>query len=214
MAAVVSDHPELETTLVGAFARFVLVGADGVRLHEEVLQAGGWLRDDETSGGPVRFNRLEKITTLREILDNALANATKASTLLERRMADAWPQVSEGVVSSLEWRARNRQTALEGRLENRRREETERIAANIDAFRASLRAAIGKPAEEEGQLELAFDEADQQRRDRENWAKRLDALETEKEREFASIAARYAQPKPLLFPVAVVFVVPRREAVK
>ncbi|WP_371597669.1 DISARM system SNF2-like helicase DrmD [Streptomyces sp. NBC_00564] len=214
VAAVVSDHPELETTLVGAFARFVLVGADGVRLHEEVLQAGGWLRDDETSGGPVRFNRLEKITTLREILDNALANATKASTLLERRMADAWPQVSEGVVSSLEWRARNRQTALEGRLENRRREETERIAANIDAFRASLRAAIGKPAEEEGQLELAFDEADQQRRDRENWAKRLDALETEKEREFASIAARYAQPKPLLFPVAVVFVVPRREAVK
>ncbi|MFJ2826416.1 DISARM system SNF2-like helicase DrmD [Streptomyces sp. NPDC087263] len=214
VAAVVSDHPELETTLVGAFARFVLVGADGVRLHEEVLQAGGWLRDDETSGGPLRFNRLEKITTLREILDNALANATKASTLLERRMADAWPQVSEGVVSSLEWRARNRQTALEGRLENRRREETERIAANIDAFRASLRAAIGKPTEEEGQLELAFDEADQQRRDRENWAKRLDALETEKEREFASIAARYAQPKPLLFPVAVVFVVPRREAVK
>ncbi|WP_210586810.1 DISARM system SNF2-like helicase DrmD [Streptomyces sp. GESEQ-35] len=215
VAAVVSDHPELETTLVGAFARFVLVGADGVRLHEEVLQAGGWLRDDETSAGSVRFNRLEKITTLREILDNALADSTKASTLLERRLTDAWPHVSEALVSSLEWRARNRQTALEGRLENRRREETERIAANIDAFRASLRAAIGKPAEEEeGQLELIFDEAEQQRRDRENWAKRLDALETEKEREFASIAARYAQPKPLLFPVAVVFVVPRREAVK
>lgn len=217
VAAVVSDHPELETTLVGAFARFVLVGADGVRLHEEVLQAGGWLRDDETSGGPVRFNRLEKITTLREILDNALADSTKASTLLERRLTDAWPHVSEGLVSSLEWRARNRQTALESRLENRRREETERIAANIDAFRASLRAAIGKPDEpdeEEGQLELVFDEAEQQLRDRENWAKRLDALEAEKEREFASIAARYAQPKPLLFPVAVVFVVPRREAVK
>ncbi|MFD3586346.1 DISARM system SNF2-like helicase DrmD [Streptomyces sp. NPDC058683] len=214
VAAVVSDHLELETTLVGAFARFVLVGADGVRLHEEVLQAGGWLRDDETAGSPARFNRLEKITTLREILDNALADSTKASTLLERRLTDAWPHVSEALVSSLEWRARNRQTALEGRLENRRREETERIAANIDAFRASLRAAIGKPAEEEGQLELIFDEAEQQRRDRENWAKRLDALETEKEREFASIAARYAQPKPLLFPVAVVFVVPRREAVK
>ncbi|MFJ2233881.1 DISARM system SNF2-like helicase DrmD [Streptomyces sp. NPDC087859] len=216
VAAVVSDHPELETTLVGAFARFVLVGADGIRLHEEVLQAGGWLRDDDTAGGPVRFNRLEKITTLREILDNALANATKASPLLERRLTDAWPHVSEPLVSSLEWRARNRQTALEGRLENRRREEAERIAANIDAFRASLRAAIGKPAEEEeeGQLELAFDEAEQQRRDRENWEKRLDALESEKEREFASIAARYAQPKPLLFPVAVVFVVPRREAVK
>jgi ERCC4-related helicase len=214
VTAVISDNPELETTLVGAFARFVLVGADGVRLHEEVLQAGGWIRTDD--GGPARFNRLERVTTVREILDDALVAAAPASGFVQGRLVEAWPRVSEGLVASLEWRARNRQTALESRLENRRRDETERIAANIDAFGASLRAAIGRPSEEEeeGQLELAFDEAEQQRRDRENWEKRLAALESEKEREFAAIAARYAQPKPLLFPVAVVFVVPRREAVK
>ncbi len=43
VAAVVSDDPELEHVLVGAYSRFVLVGADGIRLHEEVLYAGGWL---------------------------------------------------------------------------------------------------------------------------------------------------------------------------
>ena len=36
-------------TLVGAYSRFVLVGADGIRLHEEVLYAGGWLREDGRS---------------------------------------------------------------------------------------------------------------------------------------------------------------------
>ncbi|MET9674723.1 DISARM system SNF2-like helicase DrmD [Streptomyces sp. NPDC006482] len=212
VAAVVSDHPELETTLVGAFARFVLVGADGIRLHEEVLQAGGWLREE--AGAPARFSRLEKITTVREILDDALTDSTQASPLLRDRLTAAWPHVGEGLVSSLEWRARNRQTALESRLENRRRDEAERISAQIDRFRDSLRAAIGRTDTEEGQLELEFEEAEQQRRDRENWERRVEALESEKERELASVAARYADPKPLLFPVAVVFVVPRREAVK
>ncbi|MFI1978708.1 DISARM system SNF2-like helicase DrmD [Streptomyces wedmorensis] len=212
VAAVVSDHPELETTLVGAFARFVLVGADGIRLHEEVLQAGGWLREE--AGAPARFSRLEKVTTVREILDDALTDSTQASPLLRDRLTAAWPHVGEGLVSSLEWRARNRQTALESRLENRRRDEAERISAQIDRFRDSLRAAIGRTDTEEGQLELEFEEAEQQSRDRENWERRVHALESEKERELASVAARYADPKPLLFPVAVVFVVPRREAVK
>ncbi|MEV7383530.1 DISARM system SNF2-like helicase DrmD [Streptomyces lydicus] len=215
VAAVVSDHRELETTFVGAFARFVLVGADGVRLHEEILQAGGWLREPE-AGRTARFSRLEKLTTVGEILDEAFTRATPASPLLQARLSESWPHIGEGLVSALEWRARNRQTALEGRLETRRRDESERISANIDRFRDSLRAALGAVPDEdpEGQLELDFDEVEQKQWDRDNWDRRLKALESEKERELALIAARYAQPKPLLFPVAVVFVVPRREAVK
>ena len=48
VTAVVSDDPALESALAGAYSRFVLVGADGIRLHEEVLYAGGWLREDGT----------------------------------------------------------------------------------------------------------------------------------------------------------------------
>ena len=58
VTAVVSDDPAGEHTLAGAYSRFVAVGADGIRLHEEVLYAGGWLRDDgtaRTSAGPVAW---------------------------------------------------------------------------------------------------------------------------------------------------------------
>ncbi|MFE7113900.1 DISARM system SNF2-like helicase DrmD [Streptomyces sp. NPDC057654] len=213
VTAMVSDHSELETTFVGVFGRFVLVGADGIRLHEEVLQAGGWLRGADGDGS-ARFSRLERTTTVRALLDSALADSVQASPFVQERLADAWPQVGEGLVSALEWRARNRQSALESRLENRRRAETDRIVANSDRFRDSLRAALGQSSEEDGQLQLAFDEAEQQRRDRENWEQRLAAVESVKQRETAAIAARYAAPKPLLFPIAVVFVVPLREAVK
>jgi len=48
VTAVISDDPSVEHPLAGAYSRFVAVGADGIRLHEEVLYAGGWLRDDGT----------------------------------------------------------------------------------------------------------------------------------------------------------------------
>ena len=35
---------QLEATLLMSFSRLVLVGADRVRLHEEVFPAGRWLR--------------------------------------------------------------------------------------------------------------------------------------------------------------------------
>jgi len=56
ITAIVSDNPAIEDVLVGAYSRFVLVGADGVRLHEEVLYAGGWAPENG------RFRRLENLT--------------------------------------------------------------------------------------------------------------------------------------------------------
>jgi len=67
VTAVVSDDPAVEHTLAGAYSRFVAVGADGIRLHEEVLYAGGWLRDDGT------FRRVEGLGELARILDRALS---------------------------------------------------------------------------------------------------------------------------------------------
>jgi hypothetical protein len=58
------------------------------------------------------------------------------------------------------------------------------------------------------------DELEQYRRDRRSWTDRLAQLEVEQERELAAVAARYADPTPHRFPVAVVFVVPKREAVR
>ena len=66
VTAVVSDDPALESTLAGAYSRFVLVGKDGIRLHEEILYAGGWLREDGT------FRRVESLSAVSGMLDRAL----------------------------------------------------------------------------------------------------------------------------------------------
>jgi hypothetical protein len=56
------------------------------------------------------------------------------------------------------------------------------------------------------------DEIAQYHRDRRAWVKRLQRLEGERDLELAQIAARYADPQSHSFPVAVIFVVPQREA--
>ena len=81
-----------------------------------------------------------------------------------------------------------------------------------------------KLAEEDTDLEQALisraevgksrDELAQYRRDRRSWAERLDQLPQDRERELAAVARRYADPRPHRFPVAVAFVVRRREAVR
>jgi superfamily II DNA or RNA helicase len=210
VTAVVSDDPELAEPLVAAYARFLLVGGDGIRLHEEVLYAGGWLR----VGG--RFARLENLTTLGAILGRALAAGAPVPGHVRARLANAWPRARDGVVAALDWRAGQRRLALDNKLTRRREDEERRITDNLDRFAATLRDAL-RAEPDEAQLE--FDYADeveraQRRRDQAAWRDRLDRLAADRERDLATIRARYADPRPHMFPVAVVFVVPRREVIR
>ncbi|MFI7492687.1 DISARM system SNF2-like helicase DrmD [Micromonospora echinaurantiaca] len=220
VTAVVSDDPTLEDVLVGAYSRFVLVGADGVRLHEEVLYAGGWAPEQG------RFRRLENLTTLGGILDRALTTGTPASPLVQKRLAERWDRVRDGLVGAIDWRANTRQDALARKLEQRQAAEQQRIRHNLDQFAATLRGALATPEEGgDGQDSLftpaqlvamskSKEELAQYRKDRQSWEERLSALEAERDRELAAVAARYRDPKPHRFPVAVVFVVPKREATR
>ncbi|GAA1190196.1 DISARM system SNF2-like helicase DrmD [Prauserella alba] len=212
--AVVSDDPELEDVLVGAYSRYVLVGADGVRLHEEVLYAGGWAPENG------RFRRLENLGRLGGMLGRALDSGTPASEPVRRRLAARWPRVSDGLVNTLDWRSNTKWEQLSRRLAQREKEERTRITQVIDQFSATLSAKLSgdeqadenalfpveatKPAEELAQL----------RRDRQKWQQRLDELATERDRELEAIAARYSDPQEHRFPIAVVFVVPKREAIR
>jgi superfamily II DNA or RNA helicase len=212
VTAVVSNSTELtEGPLVAAYARFVLVGADGVRLHEEVLHAGGWMREDG------RFARLENLAVLERVLSNALATGTQAGPRLAERFVRAWPQTQRGLVGALDARARDRRASLETRLEKRRDDERHRIEQTLDRFARTLEAALGD--DDTDQLAL-FDgtgdprEVAQARQDRRSWEERLAGLDADRQRQLARVDARYADPKPHLFPVAVVCVVPRREAVR
>ncbi|RSM46225.1 helicase [Actinoplanes sp. ATCC 53533] len=215
IAAVVSDDPALEEVLVGAYSRFVLVGVDGVRLHEEVLYAGGW--------GPAqgRFRRLENLTTLGGILDRALTHGTAATEIVQARLAERWPRVADGLNAAITWRTSIREEALSRKLDQRQHAEKDRINHNFDRFEASLRQAI---ADDDPEREFALfsraeaskskEELAQYRRDRHRREERLTSLTEERHRELDAVDARYREPKAHSFPVAVVFVVPKREATR
>lgn len=218
VTAVVSDDPELEDVLVGAYSRFVLVGADGVRLHEEVLEAGGWAPAEG------RFRRLENLGTLRGILDRALTGGRPLPEPVWHRIAQRWPRIGDGLRNAVERRKQTRQESLRKGLEQREQAERDRITAVIDHFAASLRDAL---AEGSGDAEDALfstadvretnqtrEEREQYRKDRANWERRLAGLDAERDRELDAIAARYSRQEPHSFPVAVVFVVPQREAIR
>ncbi len=213
VTAVVSDDPVLEDVLLGAFSRFVLVGADGVRLHEEVLYAGGWAPEHG------RFRRLENLGVLGGLLSRALAGGAAASPPVQDRLVSRWPRIIDGLVAAIDWRTNTRHQSLERRLAERAGEERTRIVEGFAQFGASLRAALADDDAEDALFSVAEaaksrDELEQYRRDRRSWTDRLAQLEVEQERELAAVGARYADPTPHRFPVAVVFVVPKREAVR
>ncbi|MFC6093296.1 DISARM system SNF2-like helicase DrmD [Saccharothrix lopnurensis] len=215
VSAVVSDDPHLETTLVSAYARYVLIGADGVRLHEEVLHAGGWLND----AGWLR--RWDSVNTQRETLGNALNHGVAAAEHLRTRLTRSWPRVQDRLMASLEARAKERRESLDRALRQRREEEEHRINANLDRFESTLRAKVDENAAE-GDEQLVLWEAGrmtpaerrQYQLDREHLQRRLDVLGVERRRELAAIDARYSDLTSHLFPAAVVFVIPRKEAVR
>ncbi len=193
VTAVVSDDPGVEHTLAGAYSRFVAVGADGIRLHEEVLYAGGWLRDDGA------FRRVEGLGELARILDHALSQGTPAAPVIQDRLIARWPKARDSLLLAIERR---------------------QIITSFERFAATLRKALAEGEAEEGALfSVAEGRGDDQemaqfRRDREKWQEKLRGLDAARNYELQRIAARYRDVRRHSFPVAVIFVVPRREAIR
>ncbi|MGC5036311.1 DISARM system SNF2-like helicase DrmD [Streptomyces sp. DT190] len=213
VTAVVSDDPAVTTTLVSAYARYVLVGTDGTRLHEEVLYAGGWF------GATGRFRRWESVGEQGRVLSQALTDGIEAAPHLRKELTEAWPKLRDPLYRSLEARAAELGRQLESRLADRRAEEERRITATLDRFEATLRAKLKEEGDGEGEQlallsthELTGHERRQFEDDRRRWQERLEGLPAERERELAAIAARYREPRSHLFPAAVVFVIPAKEA--
>ncbi|MEU0332869.1 DISARM system SNF2-like helicase DrmD [Streptomyces sp. NPDC006193] len=218
ITAVVSDDPALETTFVGAYARFVLVGTDGQRLHEEILHAGGWMGENGWQ------RRLRGVEAVGSILDRALTEGRPARDRLLHRLQQSWPKTYEGLTQSIEARGKERKASLIDRLAERQADEEKRINATLDRLQRTLRNRLGETSpgtvSPAGATDALFgldelkdpDERRQLADDRKRWRARLDGLEDERKRELAAIAARYRDPQDHLFPVAVVFVIPAKEA--
>ncbi|HEY1620947.1 MAG TPA: helicase, partial [Streptosporangiaceae bacterium] len=212
LAAVRVTLPEeaaIDGVLVAVFARLVIVGADGGRLHEEIMLAA------RAVPGSGRSRRLEleqpRYSRLREAVEGALepdasrvAPAEAGHDLVAR-----WPELEPLLATDVQARAGERLTSLQRTLARRQEDDTRRTTAIFDQLQLTLQAAVEGP----GLVQLTLDDLDdserqQLDRDCHAWETRLDGLEDERTRELASIADRYAGVRELVFPFAVALCVP------
>ncbi|MFH9135488.1 DISARM system SNF2-like helicase DrmD [Streptomyces sp. NPDC017524] len=189
----------LRTPAVIAHGRVVISGRGGARLHEEIITAGGAL-----AGGKLDTARQEE-------LDAWLAAAGEELPAAEvtDRLTALWPQLEDRLSRALRNRAHTRFRSVEKLLATRCEEEVQGVRKVLAELERSIRDRLDDHGYwEQGSLFDVDDERRQLRADREALRERLDTIPALIESESDALRARWADPTPRWFPVAVTFLVP------
>jgi hypothetical protein len=191
----------LDRPAVIAFGRLVVLGKDNHRLHEELISTGGVLREG-------RFRRIN-VTQTQEAIKAALPQA--APDQIRKRLTDLWPNIEPSLMQSLQARMSDRTKNLENFLNERAKKESDDIRAILNDLANNIRKELGEGLPQ--QLSLWPDpEKEAFEHNREAIKARLEEIPGEIEREVAAIKKKYMEPTPRLFPVAVMFLVPKNIA--
>lgn len=203
MTARVVPNEVLRDPAMIVHARLVVIGGDSHRLHEEIIYAGGMLRE----------GRFTRITTLRE-LDEALDAATneQPSDTMRQRLLDLFPTRVDSLRSALEARMSDRTKTLETRMADRAQKETQDISTILKELAQTIESQIAQIDPQMSFEGWTNPEREQLETNMSALQHRLTQLPTEIKRESAAIQARFANPQARLFPVCVTFLVPNRLA--
>jgi hypothetical protein len=117
----------LNTPAVIAHGRIVVLGRDQHRLHEEVIAAGGILKEG-------RFTRMN-VTQVQAALDDALVEA--GPEYIKGTFQNLWAKIETQVIQSLEARMRERTASLQKQLDERAAKEISDITAVLEEFQHS-----------------------------------------------------------------------------
>ncbi|MEB3356791.1 MAG: DISARM system SNF2-like helicase DrmD, partial [Synechococcales bacterium] len=191
----------LEHPVVVAYGRLMILGGDQQRLHEEVITAGGLLKEG-------RFSRLN-VGQVQQALAAALPDLVPES--FQERLMELWPSHQEPLLRSLEVRMEQRTDGLKKALGDRCEKEIADITAILNELRQQILAELEEPEME--QLEI-FSTAEREQFERNIGSLRLRAekIPQEIEQETAVIRARFQNPTSRLFPLAVTYLVPVKAA--
>ena len=209
VTARVVTSKRLDTPVMIAHARLLVLGSDNQRLHEELIAAGGALRGSVQEGS--EFIRLNE-GQLRDALATLTPSDRLAPAAIRERLAALWPQHREKLAQALEARMRARSASLQKTLADRAAKEQQDIRAILYELQTQIQQQI-KRAETPQQLTLeGFSSEEQQQfaRDLQFLELRARQIDEEIEQEVARIAQRFAGPQPRLFPVTVTYLVPER----
>jgi hypothetical protein len=199
-ARIVPDAALL-TPAVIAHARLVVIGGDSHRLHEEIITAGGTLKEG-------RFTRMN-VGQIGEALTAATEEQPSEATM--KRFLKLWGDTTPSVQQALTVRMSERAKGLEKRLQERADKEAQDIESILLELKRAIESELDEP--EYRQLELFSDpEREQFDRNKDFLRNRVKQIPAEIETETAAIRARFADPQARMFPVAVTFLVPRKMA--
>ncbi|MGB3653501.1 MAG: helicase-related protein [Rivularia sp. (in: cyanobacteria)] len=189
----------LEAPAVIAYGRLVILGSDQQRLHEELIITGGLLKQG-------RFKRMG-VMEVQLALNAALPDIAPEN--IREKLVQLWDKNSEALMQSLQKRKEERAESLQNQLDKRAEKEIEDITAILTELQRSITAELNEP--EYKQLELFnTNEKEQFERNINSLKVRLEQIPAEIEREVAAIEARFANPTPRLFPLAVTYLIPQK----
>ncbi|RZS32204.1 SNF2 domain-containing protein [Herbihabitans rhizosphaerae] len=188
----------LRVPAVVAHGRVVVTGAEGTRLHEEVMTAGGLIEQGKLSRG----NADEVAAWLAAASDEPVAETVR------QRLAALWPGLADPLGRLLRRRAVDRTRSMEALLRNRCDEEVAAVEAVLGELERNIRAALHDTEQWQQASLFELDEREQLRTDHEALLNRLDTIPDQVEAEADALRRRYADPTARRFPAAVEFLVP------
>jgi ERCC4-related helicase len=191
-------HAALRAPAILAHARLTVVSRDSQRLHEEVI----------TAGGTIVQGRLERINVsqVNDLL--AVQSGAEPPETVTQRLAELWPQFARPVQTALDARGRDRTQSIQRQLAERAEAELEKIQAIFSELERTIRAELDDPHQLGLFSTYTAMEREQARRNHDFLRDRLRQIPSDKEREIETIRARFSDPQPRLFPIAVTFLVP------
>lgn len=202
-ARVVPDTA-LQHLAVIAHARLVVIGGDCHRLHEEIVTAGGQLREG-------RFTRFSSLREMQEALD--AATDREPSQTSKGNLRALWDKNVNPLRQALEARVKDRTEGLKKTLAERGDKEAADITTILTELQKAIQEQLNDPFYQQAFLPgFAPVEKEQFERNVDSLRARLRAIPQEIEKETAAIKSRFADPEPRMFPVAVTFLVPEKLA--
>lgn len=189
----------IEEPAVVVMSRLVVTGGNHHRLHEELTEAGGYLRD-------ASFRREERVTEVRRWLEASQPAVLSDATF--EALRTRFDKQRDSVLAAAEARSKDRLRFLVNTIETRKRKEADDIRQVLDDLERALKSEI---ATEQQPMQLSLfseDERTQLKRDRAALEARLARIPKEREQELCAIEERHSNAIEHTFPVAVVLLVP------
>lgn len=190
---------QLEGPAVIVVSRLVITGGSHHRLHEELTEAGGYLRD-------AGFRREDRVTEVRRWLQDSAQAMLPDTTFAALRTR--FEKQRDSILGSVDARSKERLRFLSNSIDTRKERESDDIRQVLDDLDKALRAELVTDREPQQLSLFSEDERTQLRRDHAALEARLARIPLEREQEVRAIENRYSNVRDHTFPVAVILLVP------